>query len=205
MVPTRQLRLFGVVLLALFVACSGVAFIPHQTSVHATGGALGAVPPTKVVVFHPAGAVGSPRQGTCDMGESLALDRSDAWRCMVGNEIFDPCFSLAQHAGRVICDADPTHPTGIVVVLPGPLPTHAPAHNAQAWMLKLGDGTICGFLTGATGGVANQRINYGCTNRNEVIGSPQPQGAVQYATVVKVDKKYRPISIFAISIATIWK
>jgi len=204
MALTRRPRQIGGIILALVVACSGVIFVPRQTPVSAAG-ALGAVPATKVVVFHPAGTAGSPQRGTCDMGESLALDRSDAWRCMVGNEIFDPCFSLVPHASSVICDADPQHPTGIVVVLPAKLPSHGPAHNAQAWMLRLGDGTICGFLTGATGEIANQRINYGCTNKNEIIGSPQAQGAVQYATAVKVDKNYKPISIFAISIATIWK
>ena len=123
---------------------------------------------------------------------------------MVGNEIYDPCFSLVQHAGSVICDADPTHPTGFVVVLPAPLPTHGPLYKAPPWMLKLGNGAVCGFLTGATGAIANQRINYGCTDKTEVIGSPQAMGAVQYATVVKVDKNYKPVGIFAISIATIW-
>jgi hypothetical protein len=205
MVSHQWPRQLAGALLALVVACSGLSLIPGRTPVHAAGGALGAVPATKIVIFHPAGTTGATRRGTCDMGESLALDRSDAWRCMVGNEIYDPCFSLRPHAGSVICDADPTHPTGFVVVLPAPLPTHGPAHEAQAWMIKLGNGVICGFFTGATGAVANLRINYGCTDKTEVIGNPQPVGAVQYATVVKVDKNYKPVGIFAISIATIWK
>jgi hypothetical protein len=144
------------------------------------------------------------------MGESLALDRADAWRCMVGNEIYDPCFSDAPHATSVICDATPMKPTGIRVKLSAPLPTHGHTQGKQAWILELGDGTICGFLTGATGGVADQRLNYGCTADTYVIGDPQPVGKVWYATEVTVGSQFtsqgpKPLHIFAISIATIWK
>jgi hypothetical protein len=186
------------------------ASLGHASAQSAGAGALGMVPATKIVVFHPAGSSGRTVQGACDMGESLATARADAWRCMVGNDIYDPCFSAAPHATSVICDASPTKPRGMRVHLPRPLPTHAPARGMRAWILELGDGTICGFVTGATGGVGDQRLNYGCANGNYVLGDPQSAGKIWYATEVKLSNKsnssgFIPSRIFAISVAEIWK
>jgi hypothetical protein len=49
-------------------------------------------------IFHPFKADGAPtihvrsRSGYCYTG-SLTIARSDAWRCFVGNYLYDPCFS----------------------------------------------------------------------------------------------------------------
>jgi hypothetical protein len=203
------MTLFKTLVVSLAVAWGGQPL----TSIAAQGSgpsAMDAVPATKVVIFHPAGSSGQVVQGNCAMGESIALDRSDAWRCIVGNVIYDPCFSAAPHATSVICDATPMKPVGFTVKLSAPLPTHRPAKGLQAWLLKLGDGTICGFDTGATGGVGGQRLNYDCANHNFVLGNPEAQGKVWYAVEVKLSNKtnssgFIPSNIFAISIATIWK
>jgi hypothetical protein len=199
-----------VILLAVLCASLVLASSPASAE-RGNAGAGGVVPATKIVIFHPAGS-SRVVTGNCDMGESLAVDRTDAWRCIVGNEIYDPCFSLTAHATSVICDATPAKPVGFTVRLSKPLPTHMPAQGKQAWMLKLGDGTICGMLTGATGGVAGQRLNYGCTNHNYVLGNPQAQGKIWYAIEVKLPKQpkivngnFVPANIFAISIATLWR
>ena len=59
-------------------------------------------------VFHAFRADGTPsihvqtRSGYCYSG-SLAIDRTDAWRCFVGNFIYDPCFSSSIAPGEVVC------------------------------------------------------------------------------------------------------
>lgn len=173
-------RIIGATLLS--VALGAAAFGPTSPTAQARGAAnaLSIVAPTKVIIFHPKGFRGAPVAGNCGMGESLALNRSDAWRCIVGNEIYDPCFSTAPHATWVICDASPKKPVGIKVALPKPLPTHAKSKDDQPWLLTLGDGVTCGFVTGGTFGIGNQRANYGCTKTDWIIGSPVP-GKVWYA------------------------
>ncbi len=150
--------------------------------VHAQGAAtaLSIVKATKVIIFHPAGTKGAPVAGACGMGESLALNRSDAWRCIVGNEIYDPCFSSAAHATSVICDASPKKPYGIEVTLSAPLPTHRKVNDKQPWILTMGDGATCTFVTGGTFGIGNQRANYYCALNQWIIGAPVP-GKVWYA------------------------
>jgi hypothetical protein len=149
---------------------------------HAQGAAtaLSIVKATKVIIFHPTGTKGASVAGACGMGESLALNRSDAWRCIVGNEIYDPCFSSAAHATSVICDASPSKPYGIEVTLAAPLPTHAKANDTQPWILTMGDGAKCTFETGGTFGIGNQRANYYCALNQWIIGAPVP-GKVWYA------------------------
>jgi hypothetical protein len=95
------------------------------------------VPATQVITFHPSGATGAAVKGNC-WTESIALERTDAWCCMVGNAIFDPCFSATPHAMSVICDAYPTHPVGTRVTLSSPLPAHSVPHGTRAWSLVLG-------------------------------------------------------------------
>jgi hypothetical protein len=143
------------------------------------------------------------------MGESQTLDRADAWRCIVGNIIYDPCFSAAPHATSVICGASPQKPVGIRVTLAQPLPTHAPVQGKQAWILLLGDGSTCTFITGATFGIQGQRANYGCSDKDWIIGDPQP-GRIWYAVKAHLAAKPGPNGpvashLFAISVAAVWR
>ena len=174
-------RMIAATLLAAAIGAPALGPASSTAGAHGAATALTLIAPTKVVHFHPSGTKGAPVAGACGMGESLALDRSDAWRCIVGNEIYDPCFSAAAHAASVICDVSPQKPVGIKVTLSAPLPTHAPAKDKQPWMLTLGDGVTCGFVTGGTFGVGGQRANYGCSLKTDwIIGSPVP-GKVWYA------------------------
>ena len=167
------------------------------------------VPATKVVVFHPSGTRGATVSGACDMGESQALDRADAWRCIVGNAIYDPCFSSMQHATFVVCDASPTRPVGIRVNLPRALPTHSHARGGQPWILKLGDGSTCTFVTGATFGIGQERANYECSDKAWVAGIPT-SGRVWLAVKAQLSSKVGPNGpmasrIWLVSVATLWK
>jgi hypothetical protein len=206
MVQHGRRRNITAMMVAIVVLCSGMALVAGRVSAQGgNAGALTIVPATKVIAFHPAGSSNLSVKGNCDMGESAALDRADAWRCAAGNIIYDPCFSSKAHATSVICDASPLKPVGITLKLSKPLPTHAAAHGNQAWFIKLGDGTNCSFLTGATGAVSEQRLNYGCTNQNYILGSPEQQGKLWFATEAKMVSAIKAANVFAISIATIWK
>jgi hypothetical protein len=206
--PVGKKWLAGSVGLLLLAAAPARALSAH----HNAPSIMALVPATKTVVFHPRGVQGKPLAGSCAMGESLALPRADAWRCIVGNIIYDPCFSTTPHATAVICDASPFKPIGIRVQLPTPLPTHPPVNGQQVWMMQLGNGVICGFLTGATAGIQGQRINYGCTDKTVVLGNPHPDQAkrICYAVEAQLSTKPSPAGptarrIFAISIATVWR
>ena len=60
---------------------------------------------TEVDVFEPSGTPSYVVEGSCWTGSVAAL-RADAWRCMVGNAIYDPCFG-PQDAAAVICVRSP--------------------------------------------------------------------------------------------------
>ncbi len=116
---------------------------------------------TQVITYTPGLPTGEPQTGNC-WTSSLAVWRADAWRCMVGNELYDPCFSSGEN---VICNADPQTPTsGFALTLTEPLPApEVPQDTAgHAWLIELADGTVCGYATGATGGVGDERFNYLC-------------------------------------------
>jgi hypothetical protein len=161
------------------------------------------VPATQVITFHPSGATGAAVKGNC-WTESIALERADAWRCMVGNAIFDPCFSATPHATSVICDAYPTHPVGTRVTLSSPLPAHSVPHGTRAWSLVLGNGAYCAAFTGTIDLYHGLPMDYGCTNRWNVLGDPYAQGKVWYATVVALNARYQPVHVFAISVKALY-
>ena len=159
----------------------------------------------------PGPPTGEPREGSC-WTNSLAVWRADAWRCAVGNEIHDPCFSADD---GVICGADPmTGATGFALTLTEPLPAaEAPPDAAtHAWLVELADGTVCGFATGATGGVGDERINYLCPSPDPgqqvvILGDLQP-GMVWMAHRAAVSGGMPNLTVnedSVVPIRTIWK
>lgn len=105
---------------------------------------------------------------------SLAVGRPDAWRCMAGNEIRDPCFSGALNAREVACVADPFAKALDLLTLTKPLPQSfaksGDVSDGQPWVLRLSNGQECGFVTGATSQIAGMRLNYGCKNGGWLVG-----------------------------------
>lgn len=112
-------------------------------------------------------------QGSCWTG-SLAVTRSDAWRCMAQNVIQDPCFSAGYNVQEVVCVADPFSRDVTVMSLTKRLDrkAHGPNGESHAWMLQLENGAKCGFATGATALVAGMRLNYACTTKGWIAGNP---------------------------------
>lgn len=115
-----------------------------QSSVACAAGI--AVARTKVVAVKPvAMKVRSTVRGHC-WTNSIASRRSDAFRCMVGNEIYDPCFSI--DAKKVACPTDPVSNSGVRIVLTRPLPEANAGGTHNPWMMQLANGAKCSAGTG---------------------------------------------------------
>jgi hypothetical protein len=65
----------------------------------------------------------------------------------------------------VVCGADPiSGEEGFVLELTEPLPAVEVYESDRAWLIQLGDGTICGMMTGTVPGVGGQVAPYGCAD-----------------------------------------
>jgi hypothetical protein len=149
----------------------------------AGAGVAGSVPltePTQVVVIKPFGPLGLLNQyrvtqnvrGTCFSGSLADQRRRDAWRCMAGNEILDPCFaSPSVPHGFLACFQAPWSKRVIGFRLTEPLPARGPTRGGLPWGIQLASGKRCTFETGATGAVDGKRINYGCVGGGLLIGT----------------------------------
>lgn len=129
---------------------------------------------TKVSFFTPAIPKGTPRAGSC-WTESIAVTRPGAWRCMIGNEIHDPCFQVPPLRGEVVCDANPaTNQAGFVLKLTKPLPnnTPPPAESPEPWTMLLADGSICQPFTGTMPMVGGDGARWFCYDPSAPMDSP---------------------------------
>lgn len=129
---------------------------------------------TRSTIFRPFRSDGSPtirvtrKRGYCWTG-SLAANRLDAWRCLVGNQISDPCFSSDLNPDYVVC------PNGLVsggieIHLTRGLPYKyadpgRPSMGALPWNIETLAGRHYAFITGGTRVADGQRLNYACVLR----------------------------------------
>jgi len=146
---------------------------------------------TKVKIFAPfegeqlaKGLVIASRvSGSCWIGSAADLGRSDAWRCMSGNEIRDPCFAgflLDLHV--VVCGSPFTNRV-VEMNLTSELPKNMGNRDTQTsglpFALELDDGSSCAMMTGATSTVDGMRANYSCLGSKETVyGEPDRSTAL---------------------------
>ena len=161
------------------------------------------------------------RIGQC-WTSSLTLSRSTAWRCMIADEIYDPCFELinpfdVRVNSKVVCNADPYNSDeSFLVELEQALPEpDSYAKNSldnkepdNAWILELSDGRLCYFNTGATA-ARYERLNYFCDSRNSgedtfVMGLPTI-GAQWKAYTVVLSQNKDLIKNEWVSINRVWR
>jgi hypothetical protein len=114
-------------------------------------------------------------RGSCFTGSSATV-RADAWRCLTGNLLLDPCFSSAKAKGIVLC---PTHAWSSSVLklkLTSRLPrgdSGKPSSTGLPWAVETTSGAKCTIDTGASNVVDHRRANYFCTGRdNWLWGAP---------------------------------
>jgi hypothetical protein len=146
-------------------------------------------------------------RGSCWTG-SEGTARSDAWRCMSGNYIYDPCFS-SQTGGTgafVVCAQSPFVRTLVKFVLTKPLPYKYGNKDGDPtrfgpWGMRLSTGATCVSIQGATGAIAGMRIGYECSNKGVLVGSPKrstPTWRIFFA------KRFDSASLSAVSVAQAW-
>ncbi len=118
------------------------------------------------MTFRPVVPPGQPHAGDC-WTESAAVDRTEAWRCVADNDIYDPCFAVVELKDAVVCGADPARDLpGFVLTLTKPLPARSMPHVAAPlpWMLKLADGSVCELTTGTSTQVGGRDVPYECSD-----------------------------------------
>lgn len=136
------------------------------------------VVPTNVINFiSPETLPTEKKSGYCWVNSIAQPYRQDAWRCMVGNEIYDPCFETADKS-VVFCQMNPLDSESFLIKLTKPLPEPDVPDTVQtnwAWFLELEDGTYCSPFTGTRpffGNPPNVLVAYyGCKSddKNEQI------------------------------------
>ena len=150
------------------VAASVVAGMMAVTASLAPGAAQKVTRTTVFQAFTQDGAPTIPvrsKAGYCWTG-SLTINRGDAWRCFVGNYIYDPCFS-SQHASGVVICPNLQLSSGISIRLTRPLPQQygdpgVPSLGDQPWNIELASGRHCALASGASNVVHGIRLNYFC-------------------------------------------
>lgn len=126
---------------------------------------------TKIINFRP-DVPSTSQNGTC-FANSVIAPVEDAWRCTVGNQIYDPCI-IATDGKSLVCGEDPAKKIpGFVLTLTSPLPEPdiVPEATNNPWIIQLASGRICTFAQGASDLIDNQRVNYYCesTDENDVV------------------------------------
>ncbi len=140
---------------------------------------------TEVINYTPTEIPTETQSGSC-FGSAIGLGREDAYRCMVGNQIYDPCF-VVDDEPTVVCGANPTTgETGFVLELTEPLPAPDVGNLSMPWLIELADGTVCGLMTGTVVGVDDRTAPYGCPDGTYLFEDFQ-QGQVWMAEQAVID------------------
>jgi hypothetical protein len=132
---------FRATVLALFVAAALVA-------------TASAASHTKAIIYHAFTASGQPafhvsktQNGKC-FASSSETNRNDAWRCLTGNFLHDPCFSSSAAPGIVLCPDHPWGSSGIEIRLTKALSgghTKKPSTKGLPWAMQTTSGLKCVF------------------------------------------------------------
>jgi hypothetical protein len=142
--------------------------------------------------------------GYCWTG-SLAAERSDAWRCMTGNSIYDPCYASKVASGAVYCPDYTNQRRLLAIRLTKPLPLgeanpHPVSTATYPTTIVLTNGATCAFLTGASNVVAGKRNNYGCTDGRQLLGEPNRSAQPWRIDALKNERARTP-SLVGIAVA----
>ena len=139
-------------------------------------------------------------RGSCFTG-ALAVNRNDAWRCISGNTLYDPCFSSKKAKGVVLCPSAPWKTYAVKLKLTKRLPKPDPGKPSTSglpWAIKTTSGMQCVMDTGATKAIGKVRANYGCVgSQNFLWGSPSRSSEpwTIYSAPLKATKLTQRVSI----------
>jgi predicted Ser/Thr protein kinase len=143
--------------------------------------------PTATKIFNPVAPAGGlavsvtkTEKGNCWTSSNTAA-RPDAFRCMSGNFIYDPCFTT--QPGQALCPVNgPWTNKGVLLTNAGPaqgvIPNKDDGTKGLPWAIQLPDGTDCEAISGATTEVAGQRLGFQCGGGVGLYGDVQRSGSV---------------------------
>ena len=216
---------FMVFMMVLFAAGGVLSSLSNQSSQTPTAG-QNVNQPTQVIPYVPnVSASGTAIvSGSCRTNSVAAPYRADAWRCMVGNGIYDPCFEIltSTTTKNLLCGINPINPAATSTFLlrltkslpaSGAMPTSTP--SSWAWAVLLTDGTYCTPLTGTLPFAATgEAAYYGCASQNPaeeyIFGDLNDSNAIWTAAVGTLSKStstYPPAieSLQNIPVETVWQ
>jgi hypothetical protein len=167
---------FSIIAVATIALAVGGCSRPKPAQTSNQGGEA-----TSVNFFIPTMPSTEAREGSC-WTRSIAIPRPGAWRCMVGNEIHDPCFAVPSADGKLVCGADPAlGKQGFPLELAKPLPTDLTPvpQNPPAWIFELEDGSVCEPFTGTMPAVGGEPARWSCFIPSSIPDKPvTPRGLV---------------------------
>lgn len=134
---------------------------------------------TEVISYQPKIPSSKPLLGSC-WTNSLAANRPNAWRCMVDNTIYDPCFTTTTK-DLLVCNPNPLNPSSEIALQltkPLPAPTQITPKANEFWMLLLTDGSICQQYTGTIPVIENISIPYYCVNPRRKLAKNCYEGLI---------------------------
>jgi hypothetical protein len=137
-----------------------------------------AVVATRVTTYVPIVPPGPAVSGSCWTRSIAAPSRTDAYRCMVGNVIYDPCFA-PKRRGDVVCDVNPAMGVrGFALRLTKPLPVEATftGGGIAPWLVELEDGDVCIPQTGTHEAFGSESIGYECSQPRSLSDSGAATG-----------------------------
>lgn len=154
--------------------------------------------------------------GDCFASSTAYPYRKDAFRCMIGNSIYDPCFETLQKT-IIFCQPNPLKEDVFSFKLTKPLP--APENPSTvvenwAWFVKLKDGTECSPFTGTRPffgmGAEIKVAYYGCSSANPneqyVLIEDLIKDEIWQANKAILTKDGRAIkSIQKVEVETVWQ
>lgn len=140
--------------------------------------AAGASQKTSARIYEAFKPTGSPAisvtktiRGHCFAG-SIADDRNDAWRCLSGNLLYDPCFSSSKAGGIVLCPVAAWKQSGIEIKLTKSLSggnTKKPSTHGLPWAIETTTGLKCAFVTSMQPGIGHHFGSYACAKGSEYL------------------------------------
>lgn len=153
----------------------------------------------------PAITISGTKRGVCWLGSLVAFLRADAWRCMSGSRLRDPCFAVSSSDREVVCADTPWAPTGVKLELGHALPrNHQNAdggENGPPWGVELADGTRCTSFNGAAPMVADKRLNYFCERSQLQLYGDVDRGPQKWAIYARGN---RATALHLVSIRVAW-
>jgi hypothetical protein len=168
------------VLPVLLTACGGTPARPA------------ALTATRQIHVSPVGPDGSPVRGFrttvtashagCEPGSEAI---GQAYRCVAGNFLYDPCWAEKASKPTVLCLAFPWSVTDIRLMVSAPLSVIPPAGPVnEPWVVELAGGQRCVLIQGAHSAFGGRVIDYFCNSRLSLLRGLTKTGPVWRAASV---------------------